>query len=58
MVLIDICIFVSILSGVGYVLYKIIVSEKDKDITRKENEIKRKDQEIERLKRDLFINKP
>jgi hypothetical protein len=57
MVLIDICICVSILSGIGYILYKIIVSEKDKDITRKEAEIQRKDLEIERLRKDLNLYK-
>jgi len=49
---------ICVLGGVGYLFYRMITLEKDRDLKRREEEIKRKDQEIERLKRDLFINKP
>ena len=53
--IIEIYMCVAVVSFVLYALYKIIVSEKDKDIKRKEDEIKRKDQEIDRLKKELDI---
>jgi hypothetical protein len=39
-----------------YGAYRVIVSEKDRDLRRREDEIKRKDQEIERLlkERELY----
>ena len=52
MVLIDIYICIGIVIFIVYGLYRIIISEKDKDIKRKEDDIRRKDAEIERLKKD------
>jgi len=55
--IIDICVGLFVISIVGYLFYKLIVSDKDRDLKRREEEIKRKDLEIERLKRELDVYK-
>lgn len=42
-----------VLGGIGYLFYRLIVGEKERDLKRREDEIKRKDQEIEKLKREI-----
>jgi ribosomal protein S13 len=51
-ILIDAVIAITAIGGIGYLFYKLLIKEKDKDLERRAEEIKRKDAEIERLKKD------